>query len=169
MDGKTCRDSLVIRTSRIFPDAVNDHNTLFGGRLMSDIDMTASIAAVRHTRTAVVTASTDSVDFLSPIRPGHSMCLESYVSWTGRTSVEVFTKVIAEDLKTGERTVAATAFLTFVALDDDGRPAPVPPVVPESVEEVFLNETGDLRAEQRRDHRRQSQDLARVLTADRPW
>ncbi len=169
MDGKHCRDSLVVRTSRVFPAAVNDHDTMFGGQLMSDIDMTASISATRHCRSDVVTASTDSVDFLTPIRVGDSVCLESYVSWTGRTSMEVFTKVIAEVMLTGERRIAATAFLTFVAMDADGRPLAVPPVVPESTEEVFLHETGELRAEQRRDHRRQSQDLARVLNADRPW
>ena len=89
MDAKTCKESVVVRTSRVFPNDVNNHNTLFGGKLMSDVDMIASISAVRHSRRECVTASTDSVDFLSPITPDDSVCFESFVTWTGRTSLEV--------------------------------------------------------------------------------
>lgn len=85
-----------MRTSRVFPNDVNNHNTLFGGRLMSDIDQVASISAANHSRKDCVTASTDSVDFLHPIRPTDSVYFESYVTWTGRSSMEVFVKVIAE-------------------------------------------------------------------------
>ena len=68
---------------------------------MSDIDMIASISAYRHSRTECVTASADSIHFLHPITPQDSVCLESYVSWTGRSSMEVFVKVIKENLKPG--------------------------------------------------------------------
>lgn len=169
MDAKTCNESRVIRTSRIFPTDVNNHNTLFGGKLMSDIDMTASITAVRHCRKEVVTASTDSVDFLSPITPQDSVCLESFVSGTGRTSMEVFVKIIAENLLTGNRKIAATAFLTFVALDDTGRPSPVPGIIPETDEEKKLFETGMERAEKRKMHRKISKDLANYFTTMKPW
>ncbi|WP_241383932.1 acyl-CoA thioesterase [Rhodococcus sp. CH91] len=169
MQAKPCRESRVIKTSRVFPNDVNDHNTLFGGKLMSDIDMTASISATRHSRASVVTASTDSVDFLEPVRPSDSVCLESFVTWTGHSSMEVFVKVTAEDLRSGDRRIAATAFLTFVAIDDGGRPTQIPPVLPESAEERALNESGEERAQHRRAHRRQSQEMAKYLTTSRPW
>src|SRR5690554_3183576 len=122
MKAKYCKDSRVVRTSRVFLNDVNNHYTLFGGKLMSDVDQVASISAARHSRCECVTASTDSVDFLHPIRPTDSVCYESYVTWTGRTSMEVFVKIIAEDLKSGDRRVAATAFITFVALDEQNKP-----------------------------------------------
>lgn len=169
MEARTCNESRVVKTNRVFPNDVNDHNTLFGGKLMSDIDMTASISATRHCRKEVVTASTDSVDFLYPIRPDDSVCLESYVSSTGKSSMEVFVKVTAEDLLGGERKIAATAFLTFVALDENGKPTEVPKVIPETEEEKKLYETAQQRAEKRRKHREQSRELASYFTTKRPW
>ncbi len=136
---------------------------------MSDIDMTASISATRHCRKAVVTASTDSVDFLAPISPEDSVCLESYVSWTGNSSMEVFVKVTAENLMTGERKIAATAFLTFVAMDESGKPTRVPKVIPETAEEKKLNETAVFRADKRKENRKQSKELAEFFTTNRPW
>jgi acyl-CoA hydrolase len=169
MDAKTCNESRVVRTGRIFPNDVNNHNTLFGGRLMSDMDMIASISAVRHARKEVVTASTDSVDFLSPITQQDSICIESFVTWTGNSSMEVFVKVIAENLMTGNRKIAATAFLTFVALDEDGKPTKVPGIVPETEEEKKLFETGKDRAEKRKEHRKNSKELASYFTTEKPW
>jgi acyl-CoA hydrolase len=169
MDAKTCKESRVVRTGRIFPNDVNNHNTLFGGKLMSDIDMVASISAQRHARRECVTASTDSVDFLSPITPKDSVCFESFVTWTGSSSMEVFIKIIAEDLKTGDRKIAATAFLTFVALDDQGKPTKVPTVIPETEEERKLFETGEERAAFRKIHRKNSKELANYFTTIKPW
>lgn len=169
MDVKTCNDSRVVRTSRVFPNDVNNHNTLFGGKLMSDVDIIASISAQRHSRTEVVTASTDSVDFLCPITPQDAVCFESFVTWAGTSSMEVFVKIIAENLKTGNRKIAATAFLTFVALDDNGRPTKVPAVKPESAEERKLHETGKDRAEMRKIHRMHSKELASYFRTGRPW
>ncbi|WP_046180831.1 acyl-CoA thioesterase [Domibacillus sp. A3M-37] len=164
MEPKKCSESRVVRTSRVFPNDVNNHNTLFGGRLMSDVDQVASISAARHSRKECVTASTDSVDFLHPIRPSDSVCFESFVTWTGSSSMEVFVKIVSEDLKTGDRKIAATAFLTFVALDDDRRPAPVPEVIPVSNEEKKLHETAPLRAKKRKEHKKHSKELAAFLT-----
>jgi acyl-CoA hydrolase len=169
MDAKTCNESRVVRTGRIFPNDVNNHNTLFGGKLMSDMDMIASISAVRHARKEVVTASTDSVDFLSPITQQDSICIESFVTYTGTSSMEVFVKVIAENLITGNRKIAATAFLTFVALDKNGKPTKVPGIVPESEEEKKLFETGKDRAEKRKEHRKNSKELASYFTTEKPW
>ncbi len=136
---------------------------------MAYIDDIASISATKHCRRSVVTASTDSVDFLHPIRMTDSVCLESFVTWTGRTSVEVFVKVIKEDLLIGDRKVAATSFLTFVALDEDRRPVPVPEVVPETEEEVKLFETAPHRAEMRKIRRDESKKFAGFLTVQQPW
>ena len=89
---------------------------MFGGKLMAYIDDVAAIAAMRHARNLVVTASSDSVDFLHPIIEGNSVCLEAFVTSTGRTSMEVFVKVVSEDMVKGERHICAISFLTFVAL-----------------------------------------------------
>lgn len=169
MSKKTCKESRAVKTSHVFPNDVNNHHTLFGGRLMSHIDDISAISAMRHCRTSVVTASTDSVDFLAPIQQTDSVCLESYVSWTGTTSMEVFVKVTAENLFTGERKIAATSFLTFVSVDEGGRPLPVPEVVPESDEERMMNRTGEKRAEMRKARRAESKSFAQHLTTTKPW
>jgi acyl-CoA hydrolase len=169
MDQRFVKESRCYKTSRIFPTDVNNHNTLFGGKLMAYIDDIASIAASKHCRNMVVTASTDSVDFLFPIRPTDSVCLESFVTWTGKSSMEVFVKVMTEDLKTAERQIAATSFLTFVALDDNGKPIIVPRVIPETEEEKRLNETALHRAEMRRIRREESKKFADFLTTTFPW
>ncbi|CAG9620253.1 acyl-CoA thioesterase [Sutcliffiella rhizosphaerae] len=159
----TCKETRVIRTSRVFPNDINNHHTLFGGKLLSDVDMIASISASRLCRCECVTASMDSVDFLSPIRPTDAVIFESFVTWTGKSSMEIFVKVIAEGLTTGNRTTAATAFLTFVALDDNGKPTTVPCIHPETEEEKYLHNTADQRAIARKQRRNESKELASKL------
>jgi acyl-CoA hydrolase len=166
MDRKKTIDSKVIQTDLVLPNDMNNHNTLFGGVLMRKMDAVASISARRHSRTNVVTASTDSVDFLTPIHPTDSICLESFVSWTGKTSMEVFVKAVAENFLTGDRRIAATAFLTFVSLGADGKPTKVPIVVPENVEEKYLHKTGELRAEVRKRRKKSSLELASIISSD---
>jgi acyl-CoA hydrolase len=169
MEKRFVKESRCYKTSRIFPTDVNNHNSLFGGKLMAYIDDIASIAASKHCRRFVVTASTDSVDFLFPILTTDSVCLESFVTWTGKSSMEVFVKVITEDLRTGERKIAATSFLTFVALDENGKPIAVPQVIPETEEEKSLHETAVQRAEMRRFRREENKKFADHLTVDFPW
>ncbi|WP_248925232.1 acyl-CoA thioesterase [Paenibacillus hamazuiensis] len=169
METRFVKQSRCYKTSRIFPTDVNNHNTLFGGKLMAYIDDIASISASKHCRRSVVTASTDSVDFLSPIRPTDSVSLESFVTWTGKSSMEVFVKVMTEDLISGERKIAATSFLTFVALDENKKPVPVPHVVPETEEEKRLHETAVQRAEMRRIRREESKKFADYLITSFPW
>jgi acyl-CoA hydrolase len=163
---KRVKDTRVIRTDLVLPNDTNNHNTMFGGILMRNMDAVASISARRHCRTSVVTASTDSVDFLHPIRPSDSICLETFVTWTGTSSMEVFVKAIAEDLDTGERRIAATAFLTFVSVSKDGKPMTVPPIVPETMEEKKLHEGAAERAEIRKNRRKQSKELAEFIMQD---
>lgn len=166
---KAMNASRTVKTSHILPPDTNHHGTLFGGKLMAHIDDVASIAATRHARTSVVTASTDSVDFLQPIKEGNAVYLEAFVTWTGTTSMEVFVKVISEDLLSGERKMCAISFLTFVALDEDGKPTKVPQVYPETEEERRLHEEAEERAQHRKRRRKASAHMMEQFTVDSPW
>lgn len=169
MEAKYCRDSFVVKTSIVLPPYTNFHGTLYGGKLMDYIDDVAAISAMRHARCDVVTASTDSVDFLHPIYEGNSVCLESFVTYVGRTSMEVFVRVIQEDLLTGERNLCALSFVTFVALDKNGKPKEVPKVIPETELEKRLHQTGKERAKLRKQRRKETEMLARQFGTDYPW
>ena len=163
---KPCSASYTIKASIVLPPDTNHHGTIFGGKLMAYIDDVATIAATRHARFPVVTASTDSVDFLHPVRKGDAVCLSAFVTWAHKTSMEVFVRVITEDLLTGERKVCATSFLTFVALGEDGKPVTVPEVLPETDEEIKLYETARERKEARKIRRQESKMFANFLGAD---
>jgi len=144
-----------IMTELVFPTDANHHGTMFGGTLMKYIDKISAISATRHSRKPVVTASSDSLDFLSPITIGEAVELEAFVTWTHRSSMEVYVVVRAENLFTGERRVTCTAFSTFVAVDENGRPIPVPPVLPENEAEQKLHDSAPERYEQRKKRRSQ--------------
>ncbi|MRG86293.1 acyl-CoA thioesterase [Salinibacillus xinjiangensis] len=169
MDKKPCIDSLTIKTSHVLPPDTNTHGTLFGGKLMAYMDDVAAIAASRHARKSVVTASTDSVDFLNPVFEDDTICLEAFVTYTHKTSMEVFVKAVTEDLVSSERRICAFAFLTMVAIDDDNKPTPVPQVYPESDEEKWLHEGAVRRAEYRRERRNNSKEMAEKFGTDLPW
>ena len=160
MEAKKARESFATKTSIILPPDTNNHGTIFGGKTMSHIDEVAGLSAMRHARMSVVTASTDSVDFLHPIKRGQAICVEAFVTWTNNTSMEVFVKVLGENLYTGEQLTCTTAFLTFVALGSDGKPHPVPPVIPESGVEKRLHETAPERAKLRRERRDRAKKFA---------
>lgn len=169
MKPKSVNESRAVKSAHVLPQDTNMYGTMFGGKLMAYIDDIAAISATRHARCPVVTASTDSVDFLYPIKEGMSVCLESFVTWTHNTSMEVFVKVIAEDLITGERVISATSFLTFVALDKSGRPTEVPPVVPSSEDEIMLHESALERSKRRNARREDSKQLAKKFSIKQPW
>ncbi|MGG1517381.1 acyl-CoA thioesterase [Paenibacillus oryzisoli] len=145
MDAKPARLSRTVLTEIILPADTNYHNTVFGGRVMQYMDKVATIASMRHSRKAVVTASSDSLDFFAPVKLGEAIQLEAFVTWTHRSSMEVFVKIESENLLTGERKRTATAFLTFVALDEHGQPTPVPGIIPETEEEKKLFESAEAR------------------------
>lgn len=155
MEPKPVSASRSIMTDIIFPSDTNYHGTLFGGVVMKYVDKIATIASMRHSRKGVVTASSDSLDFLAPVKVGEALLLEAFVSWTHRSSMEVYVKVESENLSTGERKTTATSFLTFVALDEDGKPTPVPPVFPETSEESALFDTAEERYEARKKRKAQ--------------
>lgn len=160
---KPCSDSYTIKASIVLPPDTNHHGTIFGGKLMAYIDDVATIAATRHARRPVVTASTDSVDFLHPVKEGNAVCLSAFVTWTHHTSMEVFVRVVTEDLLTGDKKVCATSFLTFVALDSDGRPTQVPGVIPQTEAEKMLYDSGLERKEARKVRRNESKKFAEYL------
>jgi acyl-CoA hydrolase len=136
---------------------------------MKKMDACATLSARKHSRVKqCVTASTDSVNFLHPITQSDAVSIESIVCYTGRRSMEIFCKVVAEDLETGERRIAATAFFTFVPLDENKRPLEVPGVIPETEEEKFLYETGKEREKIRMIKREQNKELVSRLTSDKP-
>jgi len=128
--------SAVETTHLVLPSHTNALGTIFGGQLMSWCDLAAAIAASRHSHRVCVTASMDQLDFIHPIRLGDAVILKATVNFVGRTSMEVGVRVESEDPLTGKRIYAATAYLTFVAVDDAGDPVAVPPVRPETEDEI---------------------------------
>jgi acyl-CoA hydrolase len=170
MEAIKTTESRIVNTDQVLSCDLNNYNTLFGGVLMKKLDNVATLSARRHSRVKeCVTASTDSIDFLCPIHQTDSVCIESFVTYTGKTSMEIFCKVIAEDMMTGERRIAATAFLTFVALNEKKQPVEVPGIIPETEEEKFLYKTAKERAEMRRLRRKKSKELAEYITVRKPW
>jgi acyl-CoA hydrolase len=127
--------SLVEMTELVMPSDANALGTAFGGRIVQWTDLAAGVCAMRHAGIAVVTVSIDQLTFLAPIRIGHVALLEARVNAVFRTSMEVGVQVIAENPLTGERHKCCDAYLSFVALGPDKRPAPIPPLLVETEEE----------------------------------
>lgn len=120
----------------VMPGQANALGTVFGGQVMSWVDVCAAVAAQRFARTNVVTAAMDSLSFLAPVRQGDIVIVKGMVNWAGRSSMEVGVRVEREDPRTGERERTSTAYLTFVAVGDDGRPTAVPTLTPVTDEHV---------------------------------
>jgi acyl-CoA hydrolase len=134
----------------VLPNDTNPLGNLLGGRLMHLIDIAGALAAHRHARSYVVTASMDHLDFLAPVRVGEVLILRSSVNRAFRTSMEVGVKCWVESYITGERRHVSSAYLTFVAIDKDGNRIPVPLVIPETADEKRRYDD----AGRRREHRR---------------
>jgi acyl-CoA hydrolase len=136
-------------TEIILPNDTNILGNLLGGRLMHFIDLTGAMAAYRHSRTHVVTAAMDHIDFIRPVHLGDLLTLKSSVNRAFSTSMEVGVKVWAENTRTGLVSHVASAYLVFVAIDKEGRRQQVPKLIPETPDEIRRFE-GALR---RREHR----------------
>ena len=115
-------------TEIVLPEDSNPRGSIFGGRVLALIDKCAAIAAIRHARTEVVTASLDSVDFKSSVRVGNVLVLTGRLNAVFRSSMEVEVEVHAENPLTGERHLTTRAFVTMVAMGADGHPVPAPPL-----------------------------------------
>src|ERR1700712_5057653 len=120
------------RAEGIFPGASNALGTLFGGRLMQFIDLVGAMAASRHARTYVVTASMDHLDFVAPVRVGELLILKASVNRAFKTSMEVGVRAMVEDVREQNLRHVSSAYLTFVAMDSNGQRVEVPQVLPET-------------------------------------
>lgn len=147
--GKTVRSSEVIMTQLVLPIHTNSLDTVFGGTVMSWIDVAAAIAAQRHSNSEVVTASIDQLNFVAPIKKGWVVNLKASVNYVSKTSMEIGVRVDAENPKTSEYFHTASAYLTFVALGSDGKPRPVPPLQLESEIEKRRFSAAEMRRKQR--------------------
>ena len=135
MEGRPPRLSHTTVAEVMMPHMANHLGNVHGGVILGMLDRVGAVSAIRHSQRICVTASVDRVDFREPIHLGELVTMYASVNYAHRTSVEVGVRVEAENLLTGERRHTNTCYLTFVALDDAGRPAPVPAVLPETEEE----------------------------------
>lgn len=146
---KPASASEVIMTQLVLPIHINSLDTIFGGTIMSWIDIAAAISAQRHCNREVVTASIDQLSFYAPVKKGWVVNLKSKVNFVSKTSMEVGVQVTAENPRTNELFHTSSAYLTFVALDSHGRPTAVPELILETDADKKRFEEGKVRRQQR--------------------
>ena len=129
---RTVQESQHETSELMMPQDANVLGHIFGGVVLSMMDKAAAVSAFRHARAACVTVSIDRVDFREPIHVGDLLIMKASVNWTGRTSMEIGVRVEAEDLISGRRRHTNSCYLTFVAIDRNGRPVEIPELVPET-------------------------------------
>jgi acyl-CoA hydrolase len=156
MTGKPVRDSISEYSELALPNDANVLGNLLGGKVMHLVDLCGALAAIRHARTPVVTASIDYMNFIHPVRIGQLLMLRSSVNRVFRTSMEVGVKVFVEDLGTGETRHTSSAYLTFVALDAEGARVEIPQAIPETADEKRRYDEAGRRREQRLEMRRKN-------------
>jgi acyl-CoA hydrolase len=149
MAPKAVRESISEYSELALPNDANGLGNVLGGKVMHLVDLAAALAALRHARRPVVTASVDHMNFLHPVKIGQLILLRSSVNRVFRSSMEIGVKVWVEDLQTGAVRHTSSAYLTFVAVDATGQTLPIPPVIPETEDEKRRYEE----AARRRDYR----------------
>jgi len=135
LKGKSVSASRTEMTEVVLPQDANVFGNILGGRVMHLVDIAAAITAHRHCRSMAVTASVDHIDFRNPIRIGEIITLKASLNRAFHTSMEIGVKVFSEDILTGEKKHTTSAYVTFVALDENHQPKPVPPVICETPED----------------------------------
>jgi acyl-CoA hydrolase len=153
-NAKPVSASQVIMTELVLPGHTNSLGSIFGGQVMSWIDIAAAICAQRHSNKEVVTASIDRMDFVAPVYKGWVVNLKASVNFTSRTSMEIGVRVDAEDPKTGESFHTSSAYLTFVALGANGKPIAIPELILESEDDKRRYEAARVRREYRLKNKR---------------
>ena len=153
MNGKTVRETSVTMAQVMLPQDANPAGNVHGGVIMKLIDTAAAVVAGRHARSNTVTASIDRLDFHCPVFVGDLLFLKASMNQAGKTSMELGVRVEAENLVSGVVRHTASAYLTFVALDNDGKPKPVPVLVLETADEVRRNAEALMRRKMRLDLR----------------
>jgi acyl-CoA hydrolase len=146
---RTVTDSQVVMNEMVLPNDANVLGNVLGGHVMHLMDMCAAMAAMRHCRKVVVTASVDHLSFHHPVKVGELMILKASVNYADRTSMEVGVRIEAERPLTGEKRHTSSAYLTFVALDEHGQPTRVPRVVPVTEKDKCRYEAARKRREDR--------------------
>ena len=154
MKKKTVKNTHVIMHELILPNDTNLLGNVLGGRVMHLMDMCAAMSAYKHARTAVVTASVDRLDFLAPAKMGEIMILKSSVNYTGESSMEVGVRIVSENPKTGDIYHTSSAYLTFVSLNENGKPKRVDNINPENDNEIRRFNEGKIRHEERKERLR---------------
>jgi len=154
MEGKRVRDSSVVIAQVMIPQDANPAGNIHGGVIMKLIDTAAGVVASRHARSNVVTASIDRLDFHHPVFVGDLLFFRSSLNLTGSTSMEAGVRVESENLLTGEVRHTASAYITFVALDKNGRPHSVPQLILENEDEQRRHREAKARREVRLAERR---------------
>ncbi len=155
MNGKTVKETSVTMAQVMLPQDANPAGNVHGGVIMKLIDTAAAVVASRHARSNTVTASLDRLDFHHPVFVGDLVFLKASINMAGRTSMEIGVRVEAENFITGEVRHTSSAYLTFVALDEKGRPRPVPPLVFETDDESRRNQEALMRKKLRLDQKAQ--------------
>lgn len=145
------------QTYKVFPNDLNSMGKVFGGLIMSIIDRTALVVAERHSGSSCVTVSVDSIHFLAPATRGDTLLFSASVNRSWTSSMEIGVRVTIENYKTRETNHILSAYLTFVALDEEGKPTRVPPVIPES----FIEKRRYQEADERRKLRREEMEKRR--------
>ena len=156
LESKNPRQSAVEARYLLMPGHANPYGTAFGGTIMAWIDMVGSMAAQRHCCKEVVTAGIDSLSFKHPIYIGDHVLLKACVNYAGSTSMEVGVQVSREDPFSNEQTITTTAYLTFVALDENKKPVAVPAIVPVDEEAKRRCENAKLRVQARKELRQKT-------------
>ena len=136
MEGKAVRESASEYSELALPNDANGLGNMLGGKVMHLVDLAAAMAGMRHAHQPIVTASVDSLHFLHPVHIGELIILRSSVNRVFRSSMEIGVKVMTEKLLTGERLHTCSAYLTFVAVDREGKAIAIAPVIPETEDEI---------------------------------
>ncbi|MBX2975229.1 MAG: acyl-CoA thioesterase [Ignavibacteriaceae bacterium] len=148
-NSKVVSDSTIIMTELVLPNHTNQLGNLLGGQLMHWIDICAALCAAKHSQRVCVTASVDKIDFHHPIKLGEVVSLSASLNRVFNTSMEVGVKVYAESYKSGKKIHSNTAYLTFVGVDENGKPVQAPQVVPVTEDEKRRFDEALLRRENR--------------------
>ncbi len=135
LKGRHPRESETVMSELMMPQHANIMGNVFGGVILSLVDRVAAVCAIRHANKQCVTVSVDKVDFREPIHVSELITAYARVNYAGRTSMEVGVKIIAENVLSGAKRHTNSCYVTYVALDDNGMPTPVPPIIPETADE----------------------------------
>jgi uncharacterized protein (TIGR00369 family) len=153
IESRTVKETQHETSQMMLPQHSNNLGLVFGGVILAMMDTASAVCAIRHARAICVTASVDRVDFREPVHLGDLVIMKCSVNYVGRTSMEVGVRVESEDLQTGARRHTNSCYLTFVAIDRNGRPIEVPRLIPESDDEIRRYEAAKARRRRRLEER----------------